>query len=155
MRIIRKLFSRKKSARRKKKTAAHDLELCSRFQAGDLAAFPALVKSYAKLLHIVTEKYANRGLPDDELLLHAKLGLLKAAHRFDESKMVSFRLYAIWWMRQVLTKALHEQERIAHVPEMLIFQLHDVLHTFTRRESVLSESSVKKETHAAKLRRLN
>jgi len=138
MRIL-KQFIRKKITRRKKKTASIDLELCNRFQSGDFTAFPELSKSYTKLIKTVADKYANQGLPADELLLHAKIGLLKAAHRFDESKMVSFRLYAIWWMRQVVLKALHEQARIEQVPEMLILQLNDLLHTFTRRENVLLE----------------
>jgi DNA-directed RNA polymerase sigma subunit (sigma70/sigma32) len=72
-------------------------------------------------------------------MLHAKIGLLKAAHRFDESKMVSFRLYAIWWMRQVILKALHEQARIEQIPEMLILQLHNLMRSFTRREQLLLE----------------
>lgn len=115
------------------------MELCTRFQSGDLSAFPELSDSYSKLLNTVVAKYEKQGLPSNELMLHAKIGLLKAAHRFDESKMVSFRLYAIWWMRQVIMKALHEQERIEKVPEMLIFQLHDILHAFTRRENILLE----------------
>lgn len=155
MRIIKKLFTRKKITRRKKKSPALDLELCARFQSGDLSAFPELSDSYSKLLSTVVAKYEKQGLPSNELMLHAKIGLLKAAHRFDESKMVSFRLYAIWWMRQVLLKAINEQQRIVHVPEMLIFQLHDVLHAFTRRESVLTEGFEERKKYPAKFRKLN
>lgn len=154
MRIIKKLFSRKKITRRKKKSAAHELELCARFQAGDLSAFPELTDVYSKLLDTIVVKYKNQGLPADELLLHAKIGLLKAAHRFDESKMASFRLYAIWWMRQVLLKSVQEQQRIARVPEMLIFQLHDVLHAFTRRESTLWEGVEEGKKYPAKFRKI-
>ncbi|MDZ4846419.1 MAG: sigma factor [Chitinophagales bacterium] len=162
MRIIKKLFTRKKIIGRKEKSPALDLELCARFQSGDLSAFPELSDSYSKLLDTVVAKYINEVLPTNELMLHAKIGLLKAAHRFDESKMVSFRLYAIWWMRQVIMKALHEQESITHIPEMLIFQFHDILHAFTRRENVLSEgienpkqSEKKKTSEIVKLRNLN
>lgn len=159
MRMLKKIFSLKKIVRRKKKSAAQDFELCSRFQAGDLTAFPELANVYAKLLNTATEKYADQGMPHGELLLHAKIGLLKAAHRFDENKMVSFRLYAIWWMRQTLLKAVHEQQQISRVPEMLIFQLHDVLHAFTRRENILNEhihpeDSAAKRVQRVKLRKL-
>ncbi len=150
MRVLKQLI-RKKIVRRKKKSASLDLELCNRFQSGDFTAFPELSKCYAKLLKTVADKYANQGLPADELMLHAKIGLLKAAHRFDESKMVSFRLYAIWWMRQVALKALHEQARIMQVPEMRILQLHDIHHAFTRREDILLEG-VEEANHAAKQR---
>lgn len=147
----------KKITRRKKKTALRDFELCSRFQSGDFAIFPELADNYSSLIRTIMLKYEKQGLPNEELMLHAKIGLLKAAHRFDESKMVSFRLYAIWWMRQTVLKALNEHARITQVPEMLVTNLNELLHTFTRRSAVFPDSESNEEIQKAagyKIRRV-
>jgi len=134
--------ARKKTGRRTKSRTARlsDLELCARFQKGDLLSFTELSKCYAKLLETVAEKYAGQQLPKPELILHAKIGLLKAAHRYDESKMVSFRLYAIWWMRQSILKALHEQAHIEKIPEMLIMNMHEIINSFRQEKMKLNNN---------------
>ncbi|GIV34541.1 MAG: hypothetical protein KatS3mg031_2076 [Chitinophagales bacterium] len=107
-----------------------ELELCQRLNAGDLSAFVELSRHYAKLIKTVSKKYEHQGLALSEILLYAKIGLLKAAHRYDENKMVSFRLYAIWWMRQAILKALSEKAKIDEIPEILILNLHEILNSF-------------------------
>lgn len=117
-------------------SVSSDTELCARFQKGDLSAFTELAKMYSKLISTIGAKYAGKQLPKSELVLYAKIGLLKAAHRYDESKMVSFRLYAIWWMRQSIMKAILEQVKIEQVPEMLIHNMRDIIASF-RQKGVL------------------
>ena len=115
-----------------------DTDLCTRFQKGDLPAFTELAKVYSRLVATVAAKYTGKQLPKSELILYAKIGLLKAAHRYDESKMVSFRLYAIWWMRQVVLKALNEQTRIEQIPEMLIQNMHELMESFKQNRDKLN-----------------
>ncbi len=117
-----------------------ELELCHRLNSGDLSAYVELSKHYSKLIKTIAKKYENKGLSAAEVILYAKIGLLKAAHRYDESKMVSFRLYAIWWMRQVILKALHEQAKIDQIPEMLILNLHEILNSFRPKTSIQKDS---------------
>ncbi|HXH19195.1 MAG TPA: sigma-70 family RNA polymerase sigma factor [Chitinophagales bacterium] len=122
----------KRLSRKKRSTVGKcsDNEVCMRFQKGDLPAFTELSKKYSKLLHAVAAKYATLRLPEEELVLYAKIGLLKAAHRYDENKMISFRIYAIWWMRQSVMKALREHARIEQIPEMLIQSMHEIMDSF-------------------------
>lgn len=114
-----------------------ETELCTRFQRGDFPAFASLTDVYSRLIEAVASKYEAKQLPKSELILYAKIGLLKAAHRYDESKMVSFRLYAIWWMRQVILKALHEQAHIEQIPEMLIQNMQEIVESFRQNKMVL------------------
>ena len=124
------------SLRKIKRRKNLELELCQRFKGGDLFSFSELVKLHAELMKVVIEKYMQRGLTPTELLLYAKIGLLKAAHRYDESKMVSFRLYSIWWMRQCILKALQEQAKLEMIPELLISSLQELLQTFKNSNNI-------------------
>jgi len=133
--IVKKEF---KGARAYRADKFIETELCARFQKGDLSAFTELASAYSRLVDTVAAKYDGRQLPKSELVLYAKIGLLKAAHRYDESKMVSFRLYAIWWMRQVILKALHEQARIEQIPEMLIQNMQEIIESFRQNKTILN-----------------
>jgi RNA polymerase primary sigma factor len=58
---------------------------------------------------------------DDEALnklvrSNLRFGLIRAAHKFDETKGIKFISYAVWWIRQAILQALAEQSRIVRVP---------------------------------------
>ena len=42
--------------------------------------------------------------------------LIKAAHRFDETKGFKFISFAVWWIRQAILQAIAEQSRIVRLP---------------------------------------
>ncbi|MEE8268200.1 MAG: sigma-70 family RNA polymerase sigma factor, partial [Gemmatimonadales bacterium] len=61
------------------------------------------------------------------------LGLIRAAHKFDETKGVKFISYAVWWIRQAILQALAEQSRIVRVP----LNRAGTLHRIGRRTAAL------------------
>src|SRR4051812_32791689 len=44
------------------------------------------------------------------------LGLMKAVEKFDYSRGNKFATYAIWWIRQAITRAIADQSRLIRVP---------------------------------------
>lgn len=54
-----------------------------------------LVESNLKLVHMVCQRFKNRGREYDDLFQVGCLGLLKAANRFDESLNFKFSTYAV------------------------------------------------------------
>lgn len=69
---------------------------------GDEKAFHELVLAYERLASAISRKYLRWGIPESELLSEAKIGLLKAAKRFDPERGTHFSTYAVWWIRASL-----------------------------------------------------
>jgi RNA polymerase sigma factor (sigma-70 family) len=74
----------------------------------------------------VAKKYQNQGVSLSDLINEGNLGLIRAAHKFDETKGIKFISYAVWWIRQAILQALAEQSRIVRVPLNRAGTLHRI-----------------------------
>ena len=81
----------------------------------------------------VAKKYQNQGVSLADLINEGNLGLIRAAHKFDETKGIKFISYAVWWIRQAILQALAEQSRIVRVP----LNRAGTLHRIGKRSSAL------------------
>ena len=77
-------------------------------------------------------------------MLFRSLGLIRAAHKFDETKGIKFISYAVWWIRQAILQALAEQSRIVRVP----LNRAGTLHRIGKRASALLQELGREATHA-------
>lgn len=99
--------------------------------------FPLLQKikekySHLKMLHekmlegnlrlavSVAHKYRNRGLPVSDLIQEANLGLMRALEKFDFRLGNRFSTYAIWWIKQTVSRAISEQSRVIRIPVHMV-----------------------------------
>jgi len=99
----------------------------------DEEALDKLVRSNLRFVVSVAKKYQNQGVPLSDLINEGNLGLIRAAHKFDETKGIKFISYAVWWIRQAILQALAEQSRIVRVP----LNRAGALHRIGRRSSSL------------------
>ena len=91
------------------------------------------MRSNLRFVVSVAKKYQNQGVPLSDLINEGNLGLIRAGHKFDETKGIKFISYAVWWIRQAILQALAEQSRIVRVP----LNRAGALHRIGRRSSAL------------------
>jgi len=118
--------------------------LARRIRAHDQEALDKLVRSNLRFVVSVEKKYPNQGVSLSDLINEGNLGLIRAAHKFDETKGIKFISYAVWWIRQAILQALAEQSRIVPVP----LNRAGTLHRIGKRAATLLQELGREATHA-------
>jgi RNA polymerase primary sigma factor len=114
-------------------TREEEARLARRIREGDQEALDKLCRSNLRFVVSVAKKYQNQGVALADLINEGNLGLIRAAHKFDETKGIKFISYAVWWIRQAILQALAEQSRIVRVP----LNRAGTLHRIGRRSNAL------------------
>ena len=125
-------------------TREEEAELARRIRVGDQSALDKLVRSNLRFVVSVAKKYQNQGVNLSDLINEGNLGLIRAAHKFDETKGIKFISYAVWWIRQATLQALAEQSRIVRVP----LNRAGTLHRIGKRANTLLQELGREATHA-------
>lgn len=103
---------------------SEEVALAQRIHQGEQDALDTLVRSNLRFVVSVAKKYQNQGVSLADLINEGNLGLIRAAHKFDETKGIKFISYAVWWIRQSILQALAEQSRIVRVPLNRAGEMH-------------------------------
>ena len=103
-----------------------EARLAKGIRRGEEEALDKLVRSNLRFVVSVSKRYQNQGVPLSDLINEGNLGLIRAAHKFDETKGIKFISYAVWWIRQAILQALAEQSRIVRVPLNRAGALHRI-----------------------------
>ncbi len=77
-------------------TRAEERDLAERIREGEEEALHALVKANLRFVVSIAKQYVNQGLSLADLINEGNMGLIKAAHRFDEKRGFKFISYAVW-----------------------------------------------------------
>ncbi|MEE8060264.1 MAG: RNA polymerase sigma factor RpoD/SigA [Gemmatimonadales bacterium] len=105
---------------------AEEVVLAQGIHRGDEESLDKMVRSNLRFVVSVAKKYQNQGVSLADLINEGNLGLIRAAHKFDETKGIKFISYAVWWIRQAILQALAEQSRIVRVPLNRAGTLHRI-----------------------------
>ena len=115
-------------------TVEEEVELAQRIRKGDRMALEKLTRANLRFVVSVAKQYQNQGLSLPDLINEGKLGLIKAAEKFDESRGFKFISYAVWWIRQSILQALAEQSRIVRLPLNQVGSLNKINKAFSKFE---------------------
>ncbi|MBW3003853.1 sigma-70 family RNA polymerase sigma factor [Candidatus Woesearchaeota archaeon] len=105
------------------------IQLAKRMKLGDIAARDALIASHLRLVVYVARRYTNRGLSLLDLIQEGNSGLMRAAEKFKYQKGFKFSTYAMWWVRQGITRALADQARTIRIPVHKVEEINRVRRT--------------------------
>jgi RNA polymerase primary sigma factor len=104
-------------------TREHWAELRAAIAAGrrqSQRAQSQLVEANLRLVVAVARRYIHHGQPLLDLIQEGNLGLMRAAEKFDANRGFRFSTYAIWWIRQSITRCLADQGRTIRLPVHVI-----------------------------------
>lgn len=93
-----------------------EIELLKKAKSGDIEAKNQLILSNLRLVVNIAKNYVNRGLSLIDLISEGNFGLIYAIEKFDMDKGFRFSTYAVWWIKQSITKAIICKGRGIRIP---------------------------------------
>ena len=96
-------------------TKEQEKVLLQKVREGSREAMDLLVKSNLRFVVNIANLYKGQGLDVNELINEGNMGLIEAARRFDQNQKIKFISYAVWWVRQNITRAIAERGRLVRI----------------------------------------
>ncbi len=104
-------------------TKEEEQRLLRKAKTGDKEAKQTLILSNLRLVVNIAKNYTNKGLGFIDLISEGNFGLIHAIDKFDPEKGYRFSTYAVWWIKQAVTKAIISKGREIRIPSYK----HDIL----------------------------
>jgi RNA polymerase primary sigma factor len=113
-----------------------------------------------RLVISVAKRYRGNHLSLLDLIQEGNAGLMKAVERFEWQRGNKFSTFAVWWIRQGVTRAIYKKERQIRIPEhtfKTLSEIKECTEEYLRkygREPTLEEISTKLKIPKHELTRL-
>jgi RNA polymerase primary sigma factor len=79
-----------------------------------------LIEANLRLVVSVAKRYRRSGVPLLDLVQEGNVGLIKAVDRFQYRRGFRFSTYAVWWIRQAVTRGIANRARTIRIPVHLL-----------------------------------
>lgn len=116
--------------------------------ADGLAARDHLIRANTRLVVSCAKRYLGRGVPFLDLIQEGNLGLMKAVEKYDLERGFRFSTYATWWIRQMISRAVHNQARTIRLPVHLGDRICKVYRALNALEQRLGRTPTRAELAA-------
>lgn len=101
-------------------TAEEEKELALKIREGDIEARMKMIKANLRLVVNIAKKYSHFGVPLTDLIEEGNMGLMKAVTMYNPEQRFRFSTYAVYWIRQYITRALANQGKTVRVPVYMV-----------------------------------
>ena len=127
-------------------SAQEERSLFRRLRRGDQHARHHVGAANQRLVVSIAKKHLGRGLPLADLVGEGNVGLMRAIDRFQLSKGCRFVTYAVYWIRQAISRAVLEKVPTVRPPVDLAAQLPAYRRTVDRLHERLGRRPFPQET---------
>ncbi len=87
-----------------------------------------MVRAHLPLVVAIAKRYRGKSSLDLlDLIQEGNLGLMHAVEKYDHRRGVKVSTYAVWWIRQTITRAMADQGRLIRVPVHMTERVTKVL----------------------------
>jgi RNA polymerase primary sigma factor len=93
-----------------------EVALAQRVARGETEAAQALAQANLRLVVTIAGHYRHYGLPLEDLIAEGNLGLLSAVQKYEWQRGYRFSTYAVWWIRQAITRAIGNHGHTIRIP---------------------------------------
>lgn len=104
-----------------------EITLFNQIEAGQEAVKEKVIVANLRLVVSVAKRYIRgSGMNMLDLIQEGNIGLIKAVEKFDVHKGYKFSTYAMWWIRQAITRAIADQARTIRIPVHMKEQMNRI-----------------------------
>ncbi|HIU40808.1 MAG TPA: sigma-70 family RNA polymerase sigma factor [Candidatus Aphodocola excrementigallinarum] len=107
-------------------TQEEEIKLATLSKQGDKNAFNKLINSNLRLVVSIAKKFNTKSMSFSDRIQEGNIGLAKAVERYDPSKGFRFSTYATWWIRQAITRAIADKDRLVRLPVHYVDRIRKV-----------------------------
>jgi RNA polymerase primary sigma factor len=96
-------------------TREEEAALARRVRRGDPRARERMITANLRLVVKIARAYEHYGLPLADLVSEGNIGLMEAVNRYDPRKGAKLSVYASYWIRQAIRRALEKKSRMVRL----------------------------------------
>ena len=111
-------------------TFEEELELSRKVQKGDTEALHKLINANLRIVVKIAKMFETPDISIMDLIQEGNWGLVHAAQKYDYRKNVRFCTYAIWWIRQSISRYITNKNRIVRLPHRQAATLRKIQRTY-------------------------
>lgn len=109
-----------------------------------------MILSNLRLALSIAKKFLWSGIPFDDLVQEANIGLMKAVERYDWRRGFRFSTYATWWIRQQVSRSIADVCRVVRAP----VHIQDTARKVLRERELAEARHGRPETESETARRI-